>query len=130
MTKIIEIKDKVLKFCAEYESYLQYLYKFLTAFALFLVINSSIGFMEKISTSANNKAIGIVLIFSINPMLLLITINNANAARNLYKYCRYDAYSAQNLNTLSFISIIFVIMPPTFSAFLRAHTSCARLLSL
>ena len=50
MTKIIEVKDKVFRFCAEYDSYLKYLYKFLAAFVLFTVINSSIGFMEKIST--------------------------------------------------------------------------------
>ena len=50
MTKIIEIKDKVFKFCGEYDSYLKYLYKFLAAFVLFSVINGSIGFMGKIST--------------------------------------------------------------------------------
>lgn len=51
MTKIFEIKDKVFKFCAEYDTYLKYAYKFIIALVLFCVINNSVGFMEKISTT-------------------------------------------------------------------------------
>lgn len=49
MTQIYEWKDKVMKFHAEYEKYLRYLYKFLIALVLFCFINSKIGFMEKIA---------------------------------------------------------------------------------
>ena len=50
MTKIIEIKDKVFRFCAEYETYLVYAYRFLLALTLFVIINNSVGFMEKLGT--------------------------------------------------------------------------------
>lgn len=50
MTKLIELKDKVCKFCSAHEIYLVPIIKFLLAFALFSIINSNIGFMTKIST--------------------------------------------------------------------------------
>lgn len=50
MTKIFEIKDRVFKFCAAYETYLRYAYKFLAAFALFSVINVMVGINEKIGS--------------------------------------------------------------------------------
>ena len=49
MTKLFEIKDKVFKFCAEYETYLKFAYKFVIALALFCIINGNIGFMESIA---------------------------------------------------------------------------------
>ena len=49
MTQIYELKDKVIKFHAEYEMYLAYVYKFLIAFVLFCMINGKIGFMERIA---------------------------------------------------------------------------------
>ena len=49
MTRIYEIKEKVLRFCSEYETYLKYVWKFVVALALFAIINSSIGFMEQLS---------------------------------------------------------------------------------
>ncbi len=49
MTKLYEIKDKILKFHAEYEVYLTYVYKFIVALVLFCLINSNIGFMERIA---------------------------------------------------------------------------------
>lgn len=49
MTKLYEVKDKILKFHAEYEVYLAYVYKFIVAFILFCMINGKIGFMERIA---------------------------------------------------------------------------------
>ena len=49
MTKLIELKDKVFKFCAEHEVWLRIVYRFALALTLFCIINSSIGFMEEIS---------------------------------------------------------------------------------
>lgn len=49
MTQIYELKDKIIRFHAEYEVYLKYVYKFLVAFILFCMINSKIGFMENIA---------------------------------------------------------------------------------
>ena len=82
MTKIIEIKDKVFKFCAEYDSYLRYLYKFLAAFVLFSVINSSIGFMEKISTMP--IALLLALICCLLPQSVTIIVAALLVLLNLY----------------------------------------------
>ena len=49
MTQLYEIKDKIVKFHAEYEVYLNYVYKFIVALALFCLINGKIGFMERIA---------------------------------------------------------------------------------
>lgn len=49
MTKVYELKDKVIRFHAEYETYLTYVYKFLIALALFCLINGTVGFMERIA---------------------------------------------------------------------------------
>lgn len=49
MTKILEIKDKIIKFVANYEIYAKMVAKFIVAFSLFFTINTCIGFMEKIS---------------------------------------------------------------------------------
>ena len=51
MTKLIELKDKVCRFCSANEIYLMPAVKFLLAFTLFCIINGSIGFMAKISTT-------------------------------------------------------------------------------
>lgn len=47
MEKLYEIKDKAVKFHAEYEVYLTYVYKFVVALVLFCLINDKIGFMER-----------------------------------------------------------------------------------
>lgn len=50
MEKLYEIKDKMVKFHAEYEIYLTYVYKFVIALVLFCLINGYIGFMESIAS--------------------------------------------------------------------------------
>ena len=50
MAKLLEIKDKILRIWGKHDTYLYPIVKFVLALALFLLINSSIGFMEKIST--------------------------------------------------------------------------------
>ena len=49
MTQIYELKDRIIKFHAEYEVYLGYVYKFIVAFVLFCVINGKVGFMERVA---------------------------------------------------------------------------------
>lgn len=48
MTKLLEIKDQLIRFYSKYETYLYPIVKFAVALALFTVINTNIGFMEKI----------------------------------------------------------------------------------
>ncbi|MBQ8626551.1 MAG: hypothetical protein IJ419_10370, partial [Agathobacter sp.] len=82
MTKIFEIKDKVFKFCAEYDTYLKYAYKFIAALLLFIVINSSIGFMEKISTTP--VALLLALICCLLPQNVTIIVAALLVLLNLY----------------------------------------------
>ena len=49
MTKLIELKDKVFRFCAEYEMILHPVYKFVLAIILFTMIDNRLGYMESIS---------------------------------------------------------------------------------
>ena len=49
MTQIYELKDKIIRFHAEYEVYLKYAYKFVVAFILFCLINGKIGFMTSVA---------------------------------------------------------------------------------
>ena len=82
MTKVIEIKDKILSFCAEYEKYLKIVYKFIAAFLLFNVINNSIGFMEKISTMP--VALLLSLVCCVLPQNITIIVAALLALLNLY----------------------------------------------
>ena len=50
MTKLLEIKDKIINFFGMYESYLMPAVKFFVSFAVFLTVNSNIGYMQKINT--------------------------------------------------------------------------------
>lgn len=50
MSKVYEIKDKVFKFFAEYDTYLKIVYKFIIALVLFCMINATVGFMAKINS--------------------------------------------------------------------------------
>ncbi|MBR4027936.1 MAG: hypothetical protein IKJ01_10420 [Lachnospiraceae bacterium] len=72
MTKIIEIKDKVFKFWAEYEIYLTPVYKFIIAFVLFSIISNSIGFMESINSLPVILVISLVCCLLSQNMTILI----------------------------------------------------------
>lgn len=50
MTKLFELKDKLFRFCAEFEVYLKFVYKFFIALTLFGIINGTVGFMESLSS--------------------------------------------------------------------------------
>jgi hypothetical protein len=50
MTQLIEIKDKMIKFFCYYEFYMMMVVKFILALTLFLIINTNIGYMSKISS--------------------------------------------------------------------------------
>jgi len=60
MTKVYEIKDKVLRFCSEYETYLKYAWKFVIALSLLGIINGTIGFMDEISGPFTTFALAIL----------------------------------------------------------------------
>ncbi len=49
MTRFLEIKNRMVRFVGEYEAYLAMAAKFVVALTLFIIINTQIGFMHKIS---------------------------------------------------------------------------------
>lgn len=50
MTKLLEIRDQMIRIYGKYESYLYPIVKFVLALILFQTINSRIGYMQRIST--------------------------------------------------------------------------------
>lgn len=73
MTKLIEIKDRMIKFYGEYESYLFPVVKFVVALVTFMLINTSIGFRSQISTVP--FAIILALVCSILPVNVTIWVS-------------------------------------------------------
>ena len=52
MTQLLEMKDKLVRIWGQYETYLLPVVKFVMALTMFLMINTNIGFMGKISNAA------------------------------------------------------------------------------
>lgn len=122
MTKIIEIKDKVFRFCAEYETYLKYVYKFVAALLLFNIINDSIGFMEKISTLP--VALLLALICCLLPQNVTIIVAALLALLNLYTLSLEVALVAFVIFVLLFLlyfrfspqdGMLFILTPIMFN---------------
>lgn len=82
MTKLLEIKEQVFKFWGEYEVYLTFVYKFVIALTLFSLINSSIGFMESISTFP--IALLLALVCCLLPQSMTLLVAAALVTLNLY----------------------------------------------
>ncbi len=57
MTRLLEIKDKIIHFLEEYDWYVNVLLKFFVSLALFWVINTQLGYME----SLNNISVMLVM---------------------------------------------------------------------
>lgn len=75
MAQLLEIKDLLIRIYGRFESYFLIAVKFLVAFVMFFSINSSIGYMERISTVP--VALILALVSSILPvgaMLLLASL--------------------------------------------------------
>ena len=102
MTKILEIKEQVVRFCGEYELYLKFVYKFLLALALFCVINGKIGFMESISTFS--VALLLALVCCLLPQSVTLLVAAALVVLNLYALSMEVALTA----ALIFLLIFFV----------------------
>lgn len=102
MTKLLEIKERVTRFCGEYEVYLKFVYKFLLALALFCLINGSIGFMESISTFS--IALLLALVCCLLPQSMTLLVAAALVVANLYVLSMEVAVTA----TLIFVLIFFL----------------------
>ena len=82
MTKVLEIKERIVRFCGEYEIYLKFVYKFVLALALFCLINGSIGFMESISTFS--IALLLALVCCLLPQSMTLLVAAGLVVANLY----------------------------------------------
>ena len=60
MTKLFEWKSRILRFLSEYETYLNFILKFVVALSLFAIINTRIGFIEEISSIPVTLVLAIV----------------------------------------------------------------------
>lgn len=102
MTKLLEIKERVVKFCGEYEAYVKYAYKFIIALALFCVVNGKVGFMESISTFP--IALLLALVCCLLPQSVTFLVAAALVVLNLYVLSMEVALTA----ILIFLLVFFV----------------------
>jgi hypothetical protein len=118
MTKLIELKDKVFKFCAEHEKWLQFVFKFVLALTLFSIINNSIGFMEEISTFP--VALVLALICCLLPQRATVIVAAALVLLNLYDLSLEVALTAFIIFVVLFLlyfrfapkdTVLFILTP-------------------
>lgn len=102
MTKLLEIKDKLVRLYSRYESYLHPVVKFALAFALFQMINGSIGYMERISTLP--VALVLSLVCAILPNYAMIWLSAIVVLLDMYALSLEVA-----LTTLVLFAVIFLI---------------------
>ena len=101
MTKIYEIKDQVLKFCAEYENYLTYVCKFIIALILFCMINGTVGFMEKLASFP--VALILALVCSVLPQAVMLLVAAGLILAHLYVLSMEVALAAVLIFALVFL---------------------------
>ena len=82
MTKLLEIKKQLFHFCGKYEAYLKFVYKFIIALVLFVLINETIGFMESISTMP--VALVLALVCCVLPQNMTLLVAAGLIAMDLY----------------------------------------------
>lgn len=122
MTKILEIKEQVIRFCGEYEIYLKFVYKFVLALALFCVINGSVGFMESISTFS--VSLLLALVCCLLPQSVTLLVAAALTVANLYVLSLEVAITAALIFVLIFFvyfrfspkdAVLFILTPVCFT---------------
>jgi len=82
MTKLYEIKERVFQFCSERETYLNYVWKFVIALLLFLIINGNIGFWDKINNPI--LMIGLAVVCGVMPIGFALFVAGILVLLHLY----------------------------------------------
>lgn len=122
MTKLLEIKKQIFHFCGRYEAYLKFVYKFIIALVLFLLINETIGFMESISTFP--VALVLALVCCLLPQNLTFLAAAVVIAMDLYVLSAEAALTAVLIFTLIFFlyfrfspkdGVLFMLTPICFA---------------
>lgn len=102
MTKLLEMKDKLMRFYGRYETYLYPVVKFALAFVLFQMINTSIGYMERISTLP--VALVLALVCAILPTYAMVWLSALVVLLDMYALSLEVA-----LTTLVLFTVIFLV---------------------
>lgn len=122
MEKLLEIKERVVRFCGEYEVYLKFVYKFVVALALFCMVNATVGFMESISTFP--VALLLALVCCLLPQRVTLFVAAALVVVNLYVLSLEVALTAVLVFVLVFFlyfrfspkdGVLFAITPLCFA---------------
>ncbi|MBQ3559381.1 MAG: hypothetical protein IJA07_07725 [Agathobacter sp.] len=122
MTKLLEIKEQIVRFCGKYETYLKFVYKFFLALILFVLINSAIGFMESISTLP--VAFVLAFVCCLLPQSVTLFVAAALVVLNLYVLSIEVAFTALLIFALVFFlyfrfspedGVLFVLTPICFA---------------
>lgn len=102
MTKLLEIKKQMFRFCGEYEIYLKFVYKFIIALIMFCLINETVGYMEEISSFS--VALLLALVCCVLPQSMTLLVAAGLIVLNLYVLSVEVAITA----VLIFLLIFFV----------------------
>lgn len=102
MTKILEIRDKIIKFYGEYETYLFPVVRFVLAFAAFITISLNLGYSTKLSKLP--VTLILALVCSILPTNAIIVVAGLLILINLYAL----SLEAAIIGLLLFLIIYFV----------------------
>lgn len=102
MTKLLEIKNQCVRFYSKYETYLYPVVKFLVAFVLFQMINTEIGYMERISRLP--VALVLALVCAILPAYAMIWLAAIVILLDMYALALEVA-----LVTLVLFAVIFFV---------------------
>lgn len=92
MTKILELRDRLIRFYSRYETYLFPIVKFAVAISLFCVINKNIGFMASISSFP--VALVLSLLCAILPVNAIIWLSSLVVLADLYALSMETAVTA------------------------------------
>ena len=120
MTKLLEIKDQLIRFYSKYETYLYPIVKFAVALALFTVINTNIGFMEKISRFP--VALLLALVCAILPTSAILWIGAIVVLADMYALSMEVALTALILFAILFF-VYFLFRSVRHLCFLLPYSS-------
>jgi hypothetical protein len=82
MTQLLEIKEKLVRVFGKFETYIIIIVKFLVAYALFMTINSNIGYMSRISSTP--VALILALLCSILPANAMMLLSGLVVILDMY----------------------------------------------
>lgn len=100
MTKILELRDRLIRFYSRYETYLFPIVKFIVSISLFCVINKNIGFMKPVSSMT--VALVLSLLCAILPVNAMIWLSAFVVLADMYAVSMETAATALLLFALIF----------------------------